>query len=693
MKLIIAEKPSVAREIAAVLGLKDQKEGYISGKEYQVTWALGHLVTLALPQHYGIEGFSRESLPVLPDPFALTPRKIRTGKGYTDDPTAIKQLGVIKKLCRTCESIIVATDAGREGELIFRYIYDYIGCKKPFQRLWISSLTEQAIRRGMADLRPGKDFDNLYHAALCRSRADWLIGINATQALTLAIGNRLHSLGRVQAPTLALICKRYWEHTRFQAKSEWRIVLKHRKVFTDFCSISSEKWADKKEAERVLKDILKNGQVYVQQVEKKSVVEQSPLLFDLTGLQKEANDKLGLTAAETLEAAQYLYEQKFISYPRTGSRHIPEDLWKKIPGLILALGEFERYRTACRLLTWGRLNRHIVNELKVTDHHGLLITGIVPDAISGKERAVYDMIAFRLLEALSSSCVKEKSTVLLKAGIHEFSVKGSKITVAGWRAIQGSPADNEEHPEPDLPVLPENSCLKINDHRAEEIRTKAPLLYNEATLLSAMENAGRHARKEEEKDLPKTGLGTPATRAAIIETLLDRAYIKREKKTLYPTEKGLLVYDITKEHLISRVDLTVGWEKDLLDIEQGKLEYVDFLKKIENYTKEVTAEFLNTCVPASPHPKISCPKCKSNGVSMGDKAVKCSGDQCDWVLYRNICGVFLKIEDVEELILKGKTRLFQGMKTFSGSRVFNAYITLGPDAKTSFEFPPKKSKL
>ncbi len=228
----------------------------------------------------------------------------------------------------------------------------------------------------------------------------------------------------------------------------------------------------------------------------------------------------------------------------------------------------------------------------------------------------------------------------------------------------------------------------------EEIRTKAPLLYNEATLLSAMENAGRHARKEEEeKNLPETGLGTPATRASIIETLLDRGYIKREKKTLYPTEKGLLVYDITKEHHISRVDLTVGWEKDLLDIEQGKLEYVEFLKKIKKYTKDVTAEFLNTCVPASPHPEITCPKCKRDKVIIKDTTVRCSEEQCNWLLYRNICGAFLRVEDVEELILKGKTRLFQGMKTLSGSRVFNAYITLGSDAKTSFEFPTKKSKV
>ncbi len=325
MKTIIAEKPSVAREIAGLVGASDKKDGYLTGNGYFVTWAFGHLIGLGMPEDYGISGFDKTALPILPNPFLLTVRKVKKDKGYTADTGALKQLKIIEQLFNKSESIIVATDAGREGELIFRYIYEYLKCNKPFERLWISSLTEKAIKQGFENLKQGKEFDGLYQAAQGRSRADWLVGINATQALSIAAGNGIYSLGRVQTPTLALICKRYLENRNFKVKNYWQIQLSHNKELIDFKSISKTKWEDQKLAVDTLKAIQRSGTTTITSVETKSVTEQPPLLFDLTGLQKEANKKLNLSADETLNIAQNLYEKKFITYPRTGSKYIPED--------------------------------------------------------------------------------------------------------------------------------------------------------------------------------------------------------------------------------------------------------------------------------------------------------------------------------------------------------------------------------
>lgn len=382
MKTIIAEKPSVAREIAGLVGASDKKDGYLTGNGYFVTWAFGHLIGLGMPEDYGISGFDKASLPILPNPFMLTVRKVKKDKGYQADAGALKQLKVIEKLFNQSESLIVATDAGREGELIFRYIYEYLKCCKPFKRLWISSLTEKAIKQGFDNLKDGKEFDGLYQAAQGRSRADWLVGINATQALSIAAGNGIYSLGRVQTPTLALICKRYIDNKNFAVQKYWQIQLSHSKEQIDFKSISATKWQDKKLADDTLKSIERNGNtVTVTSVENKNITEQPPLLFDLTGLQKEANKKLNLSAEKTLNIAQSLYEKKFITYPRTGSKYIPEDMWAEIPNLVRALQNRETCKAALSKIKWGRFNKRIVNDLRVTDHHGLLITDKVPSVL------------------------------------------------------------------------------------------------------------------------------------------------------------------------------------------------------------------------------------------------------------------------------------------------------------------------
>ncbi|HEU4495701.1 MAG TPA: DNA topoisomerase 3 [Flavobacterium sp.] len=690
MKTIIAEKPSVAREIAGLLGVLVKKDGYLTGNGYFVTWAFGHLIGLGMPEDYGITGFDKATLPILPNPFMLTVRKVKKDKAYTTDTGALKQLKVIEQLFNKSNSIIVATDAGREGELIFRYIYEYLKCNKPFERLWISSLTEKAIKQGFDNLKPGKEFDGLYQAAQGRSRADWLVGINATQALSIAAGNGIYSLGRVQTPTLVLICKRYLENKNFTIKNYWQIQLSHNKELIDFKSISKTKWEDQKLADDTLKAIQRSETVTVASVETKSITEQPPLLFDLTGLQKEANKKLNLSAEETLNIAQSLYEKKFISYPRTGSKYIPEDMWAEIPNLVRALQDRETCKQAISKMKWGRFNKRIVNDLRVTDHHGLLITDKIPSALNAKENMVYDMIAFRLLEAISQACIKEITDVALQALHYDFMAKGCKILEAGWRSIKGNFSDDAEVLQ-DLPELKKGDELKIKEASVLEKKTKPPVLYTEAGLLSAMETAGKEIENEDErKVLQNIGIGTPATRAAIIETLFTRNYIQREKKSLIPTEKGLQVYELVKDRKIADVAMTAEWELELQKIESNEADAVAFQKKMENYASSITNELLHSSIAQINLPKLVCPKCKTQHLIIRDKIVKCPDEACSWVQFRNVCGVNIGIADIENLVNKGKTSLIKGMHSKAGKK-FNAYITLNNKAESSFEFESTKS--
>ncbi|OCK53088.1 DNA topoisomerase 3 [Sphingobacterium multivorum] len=691
MKTIIAEKPSVAREIAGLVGASDKKDGYLTGNGYFVTWAFGHLIGLGMPEDYGISGFDKTALPILPNPFLLTVRKVKKDKGYTADTGALKQLKVIEQLFNRSNSIIVATDAGREGELIFRYIYEYLKCNKPFERLWISSLTEKAIKQGFDNLKDGKEFDGLYQAAQGRSRADWLVGINATQALSIAAGNGIYSLGRVQTPTLVLICKRYLENKNFSVKKYWQIQLSHNKELIDFKSISKTKWEDQKLADDTLKSVQRSKTATVTSVETKSIIEQPPLLFDLTGLQKEANKKLNLSAEETLNIAQSLYEKKFITYPRTGSKYIPEDVWAEIPNLVRALQDSETCKQAVGKLKWGRFNKRIVNDLRVTDHHGLLITDKIPSALNAKENSVYDMIAFRLLEALSQACIKEITDVGLQALHYDFTVKGCKVIEAGWRSIKGSFSDDDTEPVQDLPEIKKGDELKIKEASVLEKKTKPPVLYTEAGLLSAMESAGKEIENEDErKALQNIGIGTPATRAAIIETLFTRNYIQREKKSLIPTEKGLQVYELVKDRKIADVAMTAEWELALQKIENNETDAEAFQKEMETYASSITNELLQASIAQNNLPKLVCPKCKSQQLIIRDKIVKCPDEVCNWVQFRNVCGVQIGLADIENLVNKKKTSLIKGMKSKAGKK-FDAYIVLNEDCKTSFEFAKNKS--
>ena len=553
MKTIIAEKPSVAREIARIVGATKREEGYFEGGGYAVTWAFGHLVQLAMPDGYGVRGFVRDNLPVIPETFMLIPRQTKAEKGYKPDSGVTAQIKVIARLFNGSEQIVVATDAGREGELIFRYLYHYIGCSTPFVRLWISSLTDKAIREGLRNLENGSKYDNLFLAAKARSESDWLVGINGTQALTIAAGHGTYSVGRVQTPTLGMVCERYWENRRFTPEAFWQLHIAVNGNDNDGTVklSSSGKWKEKEPATALYNKVKEAGTATVTKVERKEKTEETPLLFDLTTLQKEANAKHGFTAEQTLGIAQKLYEKKLITYPRTGSRYIPEDVFSEIPKLLAFIGAMPEWKG--KVQAKAQPARRSVDGSKVTDHHALLVTGEKPLFLSKEDNTVYQMIAGRMIEAFSEKCVKDTTTVTAECAGAEFMVKGSIIRQAGWRAVHGE----EDKEEISIPDWQEGDTLTLKGCSITEGKTKPKPLHTEATLLSAMETAGKEVEDDALRQaLKDCGIGTPATRAAIIETLFKRGYMERCKKSLVPTEKGLALYSIVKTMRIADVALT-----------------------------------------------------------------------------------------------------------------------------------------
>jgi len=589
MKVIIAEKPSVGREIAKVFGATTKHDGYLEGKGYTFTWAFGHLLQLAAPQEYGYYGWNVQNLPMLPPKFKLTLRK-KDGK---EDPGAKKQLEIIEKLFNEASEIIVATDAGREGELIFRYIYYYLKCKKPFKRLWISSQTDEAIKDGFRNLKPGSDYDTLFNSAHCRSQSDWLVGMNATQALSLASGNKgVLSLGRVQTPTLAMICARYLENKNFVPQLYYQVAIQPDKDGTPFRAISEKSYKSKEEAQVVLDAVEATGNISA--VEAKPRKEPPPLLHDLSSLQQEANKRKGFTADQTLGLLQNLYEGKLVTYPRTGSRYIGDDVFAEVPNLISKLSDHPAFGKQATLLTGAKLSKRSVNAKKVTDHHAVLTTGVVPYQLTPDQQAVYDMVAGRMLEAFHQDCIKEITRITVQSG-SKFLASGTVIQTPGWRAVFND-KDEEKKDEENLtlPKVIQGEDLPIINKAVLEKQTKPKPLYNEASLLKALETDGKEIEDEEMREAMKeSGLGTPATRAAIIETLLTRKYILREKKNLVPTETGLSVYDIVKNQRIAQAELTGNWEKRLEEIRSGA-SVNDFQEEIKAYTRTITQELLQS---------------------------------------------------------------------------------------------------
>ena len=687
MKTIIAEKPSVAREIARIVGATKREEGYFEGGGYAVTWAFGHLVQLAMPDGYGVRGFVRDNLPVIPETFMLIPRQTKTEKGYKPDSGVTAQIKVIARLFNGSEQIVVATDAGREGELIFRYLYHYIGCSTPFVRLWISSLTDKAIREGLRNLENGSKYDNLFLAAKARSESDWLVGINGTQALTIAAGHGTYSVGRVQTPTLGMVCERYWENRRFTPEAFWQL---HFAVDGSSDGTvkfsSSEKWKEKEPATALYNKVKEAGTATITKVERKEKTEETPLLFDLTTLQKEANAKHGFTAEQTLEIAQKLYEKKLVTYPRTGSRYIPDDVFAEIPKLLAFIGAMPEWKG--KVQAKAQPARRSVDGSKVTDHHALLVTGEKPLFLSKEDNTVYQMIAGRMIEAFSEKCVKNTTTVTAECAGAEFTVKGCVIRQAGWRAVHGE----EDKEEISIPDWQEDDTLTLKGCSITEGKTKPKPLHTEATLLSAMETAGKEIEDDALRQaLKDCGIGTPATRAAIIETLFKRGYMERCKKSLVPTEKGLALYSVVKTMRIADVALTGEWEKELARIERGELPADTFRKEIEAYTREITSELLSCDkLFARKDSGCKCPKYGTGTMQFYGKVVRCDNAECGLPVFRQKANRTLSDDEIKDLLTEGHTKLLKGFKSKQG-KSFDAIVAFDGEFNTTFVFPERKT--
>ena len=687
---IIAEKPSVARDIARIVGAKSKQEGYMEGSDYVVTWAMGHLIALAMPEAYGFTAYKAEDLPIRPNPFQLVVRQVRKDKEYISDPAALKQLKIIRSCFDRTDRIIVGTDAGREGELIFRYIYQHLNCKKPFDRLWISSLTDKAIREGLSNLKPGNCYDNLYHSAKARSEADWLVGINASRALSIARKGG-YSLGRVQTPTLAMVCRRYIENRDFSSVPYWKLSVLTEKEGLLLKAIGITDYESEASAQTALAALRSQSQLKVESVTRKVTHTSPPLLYDLTALQKDANRRHGFSADKTLSIAQSLYEKKITTYPRTGSRYISEDVFEEIPALLRKIGK----------TLSNPLNRHSVDNAKVTDHHAIIPTGEPPSGLSADETTIYQMVVNRFVEAFSPDSEEERMQVRFTNGTNTFTWKACRQISLGWKAVQKEQVADAEKKEtenddelvlPSLPDLTEGEVLSLVSAEITEHKTKPKPLYTEATLLSAMENAGKDVKEDDKrKAMAECGIGTPATRANIIETLILRDYIRRDKKAIIPTEKGLAVYEIVKDKKIANAEMTGSWELALAAIEAGKMPSDKFAQGINSYVGTICEELLSLSSEQKSYPLYRCPKCGQKSVGIYAKVVKCRHETCGFHVFREVCGILLSEDNIHDLISSGRTPILKGL-TSKADKKFNARLVLKDDYTTTFEFEQSKKR-
>ena len=593
MKVCIAEKPSVAKEIAFVLGAKSRKDGYYEGNGYQVTWTFGHLCELKTPDDYKDTWakWRLDELPMLPEKFEI---KLKTDKGVK------KQFNVIKRLFRRASVVINCGDAGQEGELIQRWVMQQAGYRGRVQRLWISSLTTEAIRAGFRNLRDASHYDALYYAGYSRAGGDWLLGMNATRLYTLKYGGykQVLSVGRVQTPTLAMLVQRQKEIDNFKPEPYWELHTQYRAV--DFAYVKG-RFTKKEDGEKLLKTV--EGQPFtITKVEKKNGREYAPPLFDLTSLQVHCNKRFGLSAEQTLKIAQRLYEQKILTYPRTDTTYLPDDQYPKIPGI---LGKLTDYATLVNPLLGAPLRKSskVFNDKKVTDHHAIIPTG-VHRKLSGPEFNVYDAVVRRFIAVFYPDCEVAKTLVLGESNGVEFKTTGKVVLKPGWRVVlfpNGKPTPTKSPPKGERDArgkepereLPPFKVGETGPHQPAllEKMTQPPKYYTEATLLRAMETAGKQTDDRELRELMKTnGIGRPSTRAAIIETLFRRKYIRREKKQLHATETGMALIEVIQNDLLKSVELTGQWERQLRDIEAGKFSAKQFVHNMKQMVDQLVTD-------------------------------------------------------------------------------------------------------
>lgn len=600
--LIIAEKPSVGRDIAKVLNCKLKGDGFLYSDDYVISWAIGHLATLKEPEDYdpSLKRWHMSALPILPQTM-----------GLKSIPSTAKQLNLLKKMLNSKEisQVICATDSGREGELIFRYIYQWAQCNKPVKRLWISSLTDAAISKGLETMKDGSEYDNLFASARCRAEADWLVGMNATRAFTLKHGD-LYPVGRVQTPTLAILVNRHKEIEAFVPENYWEVraqfISKNGGYIGHYISKEmEERIKTKAEAEAIAQKV-KGVTGTVESIETEEKRQLPPQLFDLTELQRECNRKLGFSAQKTLATAQSLYEKhKMITYPRTDSRYLSQDMVPKLKPVVASVPEaYQGFAATVLALPTLPVTSRIVNDAKVTDHHAIIPTGSKKplSALSPDERAVYDRILRNFLAVFHDAYVYDMTTVITRAADEMFRSKGKVDRQLGWKAVyahekdEGEPAPKAKGAKKDdaegvaLPPLAKGESVTAQETEVLHKKTQPPKPYTEATLLSAMEHAGRFVEDEALKEaLKSSGLGTPATRAAMIEKLISSKYVERKKKNLIPTEKGIKLIDIVPLEM-SQPETTGKWERGLSRIAKGELDDVKFMDSIRRFVTYLVAE-------------------------------------------------------------------------------------------------------
>lgn len=542
----------------------------------------------------------------------------------------------------------------------------------------------------MANLRDGRDYDSLYAAADCRAKADWLVGMNASRALAVASGSANNSIGRVQTPTLAMVCARFKENRSFVSTPYWQLHLTLKRQDAHRMFFHAEEFKDKGTAEAAYQKITSGSPATITRVERKKTLQQSPLLYDLTALQKDCNVHYDLTADKTLSIAQSLYEKKLISYPRTGSRHIPEDVMRHIPSLLEKAAVLPEFREYGQSFDFSDLNTRSVDDTKVTDHHALIITGIVPEGLSGAESTVYTLIAGRMLESFSPPCEKELLVMECTCEGMEFRSRSSCITKPGWRGVFARMEDREkDEPERDhgTAEFAEGEAVPVMGHGLAQKKTLPKPLYTEATLLAAMETCGKNITDEQAKEaIRDLGIGTPATRAAIITTLIKRDYIARSGKSIIPTEKGMYIHEAVKGMRVADVELTGSWEKALLQIEGHTLDTETFMKSIRDYTSKATGEILRLDFPAMQEKAFTCPKCKTGKIILRSKVAKCDRDGCGLLVFRRVLNKELTDSHLEQLFSSGSTKLIKGFKGKKGVP-FDAAVTFDAEYNPVFSFP------
>ena len=673
MKVCVTEKPSVARDIARLLGANDRHDGYFEGNGYQVTWTFGHLCELKEPNDYTDQWkrWSLGQLPMIPQRFGI---KLKDDKGIE------QQFKVIEHLIAGAEEVINCGDAGQEGELIQRWVYQKAGCDKPVKRLWISSLTDESIRKGFQELKGAQEFDNLYYAGLSRAIGDWILGMNATRLYTLKYSQSRNvlSVGRVQTPTLAMIVARQREIENFVPENFWELKTKYRGVAFNS---TRGRFKTEGEANDIVQQI-KQLPLEVTSVETKKGKEAPPRLFDLTSLQVECNKKFGMSADDALKTIQSLYEKKATTYPRVDTTYLSDDIYPQVPGIMRAMAPYANLTAPVLALAKLPKSKKVFDNSKVTDHHAIIPTNVNPATVSmaPEEKRVYHLIAIRFIAAFYPDCEFNTTTVMAQVGEYGFKATGKEILKPGWRDLYNKPSDRngddtesrEKADDEDNGVMPHFEKGESGPHEPAVLKrtTQPPKPYTEGTLLRAMETAGKTVDDEELRDAMKeNGIGRPSTRAAIIETLFKRRYIRKERKSLAPTLAGIQLIDTIHEPLLKSASLTGLWEKKLREIERGEYspaQFIDELKKMiteivlnvlrDNNSGSIAVEQGKPAKPKAPaaagggeKPKkqrsprvkkyedIACPVCGKGHLMKGNKAFGCSE-------FRNGCHTLLPFE-------------------------------------------------